>query len=406
MKQTMKTNIKPTTKSHSGNSNVLHSLLLTLALGASSFLAAPATAIAQEQASLLSNVSPPNLFVLNDSAPTPGWVNAIDATTQTVLKQITVGLNPIRLAITPDGSRVYVSNQGENTVSVINTQTGKVAGTLAVEDGPGELTVSPDGHRLYVAHEFQQTDGVVEVFDLTTNQPTLLDSVPIHGTEAKDVLVTPDNGTVYVANTARHEVDLINAMTYQVTAIPTTKGQPRRLAISGNRVFATIWEGYLTVIENGQWRKDIQVDPSLNPNTRGIAITPTGNKIYVTNVHQLDPNGSITVVDNASLTAGVPMPVGKYPWQVTITPNNYAYVSNSGGNTVTIFDTSNDSLYGTRTVGNGPFFSVVNPSHTKLYVSNSLDTTVSVINLASQMVLGPINGLGNKPFDLMFRPPQ
>ena len=53
-----------------------------------------------------------------------------------------------------------------------------------------------------------------------------------------------------------------------------------------------------------------------------------------------------------------------------------------------------------------PFFSVVNPSGTELYVSNAKDTTVSVIDLASQTVLQTIQGVGSQPFDLSFNAPQ
>jgi YVTN family beta-propeller protein len=58
------------------------------------------------------------------------------------------------------------------------------------------------------------------------------------------------------------------------------------------------------------------------------------------------------------------------------------------------------------TVGNGPFFSVVDPSATKLYVSNSMDSTVSVIDLSSQTVVQTIPNVGSQPFDLLFDGPQ
>jgi len=83
-------------------------------------------------------------------------------------------------------------------------------------------------------------------------------------------------------------------------------------------------------------------------------------------------------------------------------------VSNSGIGSffVSIIDTGTHAVVKTLTVGRGPFFSVVDPSATKLYVSNSLSTTVSVIDLASQAVLRTIHQVGSKPFDLMFDGPQ
>jgi YVTN family beta-propeller protein len=42
---------------------------------------------------------------------------------------ITVGSRPQALAVTPDGSKVYVPNNGDNTVSVIDTATNMVVGS-------------------------------------------------------------------------------------------------------------------------------------------------------------------------------------------------------------------------------------------------------------------------------------
>jgi YVTN family beta-propeller protein len=63
-------------------------------------------------------------------------------------------------------------------------------------------------------------------------------------------------------------------------------------------------------------------------------------------------------------------------------------------------------------VGNGPFFLVANPGEQKLYVSNGLDTTVTVIDIPSLTVLRTIKNVGENgpgsfefgPFDLDFGP--
>ena len=73
---------------------------------------------------------------------------------------------------------------------------------------------------------------------------------------------------------------------------------------------------------------------------------------------------------------------------------------------MSIINTANHAVVKTLTVGQGPFFSVVDPSATKLYVSNAEDTTVSVIDLASQTVVQTIQQVGSQPFDLLFDGPQ
>ena len=48
----------------------------------------------------------------------------------TVVDTIPVGPSPFDVAITPDGSRAYVANQGNGTVSVIDTSTRSVISTF------------------------------------------------------------------------------------------------------------------------------------------------------------------------------------------------------------------------------------------------------------------------------------
>ena len=47
-----------------------------------------------------------------------------------------VGFQPIGVAVTPDGTKVYVVNSGSNSVSIINAATNKVTATVNVGESP------------------------------------------------------------------------------------------------------------------------------------------------------------------------------------------------------------------------------------------------------------------------------
>jgi YVTN family beta-propeller protein len=53
-----------------------------------------------------------------------------------VIGSIPVGGSPNGVAITPDGSKVYIANATSNTVSVIDTATNTVVSTIPVGSGP------------------------------------------------------------------------------------------------------------------------------------------------------------------------------------------------------------------------------------------------------------------------------
>ena len=61
----------------------------------------------------------------------------ITTATGPVSGTITVGNGPGPVAFTPDGKHVYVTNNGDGTVSVITTATGVVSATIPVGAAPG-----------------------------------------------------------------------------------------------------------------------------------------------------------------------------------------------------------------------------------------------------------------------------
>src|ERR1700756_2389036 len=85
-------------------------------------------------------------------------VTVIDTTTNKVVTTVDVGLAPAGVAVTPDGSKVYVANEAvKGTVSVIDTATNAVSATVAVGSNPVGVAVKPDGRNVYVANKGSHT---------------------------------------------------------------------------------------------------------------------------------------------------------------------------------------------------------------------------------------------------------
>ena len=81
----------------------------------------------------------------------PDSVSVIDTATNTVIATIPVGGQPWAVAVSPDGTRAYVTNR-EGTVSVIDTATNTVTATIPVGPTAFGVAVSPDGTRAYVTN--------------------------------------------------------------------------------------------------------------------------------------------------------------------------------------------------------------------------------------------------------------
>src|SRR5262249_2684922 len=89
---------------------------------------------------------------------------------------IPVGDTPAGVAVTPDGSTVYVAshNRGFDIVSVINTATKTVFATIPVGSHPAGLAVTLDGSKVYVA---DSGASAVSVIDTSTN--TVSNTIPV-----------------------------------------------------------------------------------------------------------------------------------------------------------------------------------------------------------------------------------
>lgn len=90
-------------------------------------------------------------------------VLAVDVKTQRVVGKAKVGHKPKDLAVSPDGKILYVSNEWSDTVSLIDTATLQVRKTLPTGWGPRGLTTDKLGKTLYVANSIGNDVSVIDL---------------------------------------------------------------------------------------------------------------------------------------------------------------------------------------------------------------------------------------------------
>ena len=83
-----------------------------------------------------------------------------------VLAKVKAGLRANGIAVHPDGKRVFVSNGGDASVSVLDTATNTIVATIGVGQRPWNMALTPDGKKLYVACG---RSGTVAVIDTDRN---------------------------------------------------------------------------------------------------------------------------------------------------------------------------------------------------------------------------------------------
>ena len=251
---------------------------------------------------------------------------------------IPVGHGPKGIGITPDGSTVYVANDGEGTVSVILSSGNSVIDTIEVGGAPTEVAVTPDGKHVYITNSGSHLVSVIR-----TSDNTWLMNIDV-GPGPSGVVVTPDGRSVYVANHQAGMVSVIRTLDNEVIKI---------------------------------------VDVGAGPN--GISITPDGSTVYVAN----DGDGTVSVIQTSDNTVvGNAIPVGWSPFDLDVTPDGrHVYVSNRDNSVYVIETSSNTVIQTIHDVGEYHHGIAVTPDGAHVYVVNHHGSSVSVIRTSDNAVI-------------------
>ena len=145
------------------------------------------------------------VFVVNTSADT---LDVIDSHKRTIAKRINVGIDPISVAVRPDGEEIWVANHVSDSVSVIDTN-------------PANPT-------------WLQVIATVQDFNPET-RATRFD-------EPVGIAFASDN-KAYVALSSENQVAVINVTTRQVEKrLSITAQDPRSITVRGDRLYVIPFE--------------------------------------------------------------------------------------------------------------------------------------------------------------------
>ena len=115
---------------------------------------------------------------------------------------------------------------------------------------------------------------------------------------------------------------------------------------------------------------------------------------------------SVTPIDTATNTPGIPIPVGNNPDGIAITPNGTtAYVVDNDSNAVTPIDTATNTTGTAIPVGSSPTGIAITPHGKTAYVSSTGSDDVTPISTATNTAGTPIP-VGNSPLAISITPDQ
>ena len=245
----------------------------------------------------------------------------------------------------------YITNHTNGTVSIVNPDINRVVDNIPAgidNIGPSGIAVHPDGTRLYVANRptYGKTNGTLSVIDLTERK--VIAVIPV-GVAPLGVAINPTGERVFVTNEG----------SFSLSVIDTATNQP----------FIDMNVPNLS-----------NLNLSTNPYPRGVATHPNPliPLVYVTNrtANSFSDDAQNPQPDQCDALVARP-PINVNPDQCV--------------GSLSIFDADLKTQVGSVAVGWAPEGVAVHPNGGLIYVANSGDRTVSVIESVFNRVIGIIN---------------
>ncbi|MGO4883373.1 MAG: YncE family protein [Bryobacteraceae bacterium] len=334
---------------------------------------------------------------------------AAETLNQSVVATIAVGTNPEAIVANPVTNKIYVANQGSNTVTVIDGLTNSTS-TIAVGAAPLALAINTVTNKIYVVNS--GSANVTAIDGATGSTSTIATAsggraVAVNSATNQIFVVSPavvteiDGATGNTSSIASEgalgiAVDMANNRLYtcgflgiqvidvasqSVVATIPIAGNPPSLAIV-NPAMHQVYFGTPNI--NVFDVLDTDTNQLITPSGLGVggggtlALNPSTNQLVLA-------NKSVTLYDAPTNTETLLGSLG-FPWNISaINPvTNQVYLA--ANNTVAVLDGGNNYAFATTlSTGGSPSAIAVNPLTDLVYVANSGTNNVTVVSGASNV---------------------
>lgn len=160
----------------------------------------------------------------------------VDPYTYREIRRITVDPKPHGLAVSADGSKVYVNSDKTGNFQVVDARTGKVTAQIHVGNDPNQMTLTKDGKFAYVPLRGDSKIAVVQLDPLRVVKLLPSPAGP------HDAYTSADGRRIFVGAQFGTGIVVIDPATQNVLhVIPTTAGvRPIRPAPDGKTLYVAL----------------------------------------------------------------------------------------------------------------------------------------------------------------------
>ncbi|MCD0457470.1 YncE family protein [Chryseobacterium sp. LC2016-27] len=284
-----------------------------------------------------------------------GSVSFIDATSNQVNTLAIAGSEPMYVVYVPTKDKIFVGDRAGKKVHIINPQTKVVESSITVGNGVFHMWADGMGKQLWVSNDI---DNTISVIDLNTN--TVVKTINV-GMKPHDVFLSKDAAKAYVsvfnADVAMPDkVYMYSTSDYSKTGEANVGKDPHLYHLPNtNKLFVACQSGEVYALNGNNLNV---ISNNAFTGAHGIFPSPDQNTVFVTNItgQQLYSVNATTGMQN-----GMPlMALSTTPHNIVVNEDgNKMFVTHSGGaaTAVSTYTINGTSLTAgtTITAGTNPF---------------------------------------------------
>jgi YVTN family beta-propeller protein len=299
--------------------------------------------------------------------------------------------------------RVYVPNEEQDDVAVIDAESFEVIGRFPVGDMPEHVNPDWGLENLWVSN---MNGGFLTKIDPATSEPIEEIDLPIYPYALyytldgeKVMVITNYIALEDVADNGVHFYDPETWELIEYVNVPWPGADDADLTADGRYLaISAEYSGYLAFIDTERMTLAGQTEIGSLP--RDVRLSPDGSTFYVTN----EGLGGIQTVDAATweLTGFIETGDGAHGIDFS-RDTTRMFVANRAAGTISVIDVASNEVVEDWPVGGSPDEMVLNPDGSQLWASNRYHGSVSVIDTTSGEVIATVQ-TGANPHGLTYWP--
>ena len=221
--------------------------------------------------------------------------------------------------VDPDGKIIYIANEDDSLVTIMDIATGEVLAEVPVGVEPEGMAVSPDNKYTAATSESTSMAHIIDNATHTLIANVLVDSRP------REAKWSKDGKELWVSSEVGGTISVIDPATWEITKkigfeVPGVR--PEQLQPVG---MDFIRDGKMMLVPLGPSNRVAVIDTAKKEVVDYILVgqrpwhgelSSDGKKYYVANGLTND----MTIIDVDTLKATKSVPVGRLPWGVAVMP--------------------------------------------------------------------------------------